>query len=930
MLKSLMQIKRIFMIKNVLRGVDHLSFTAFFILKICFVSVLVFPLPSFSQLPDGFVDEMSPSSWDHIAGFVFDEENRMYAWERAGRLYKVENDKKTEPPILDISEEVAFFLDHGMLAVALHPNFTNNGYVYLNYAVDRHHLLRFGTTAYDPNRNATHEASIGRLTRYTLDKNKNFSEVVPGSRKVLIGTEKTNGVPLLHGSHGIGDLLFGVDGSLLVAYGDGSSFEADDAGSHPTSYYLQALADGIISEKENVGAYRSQLVDCHNGKILRIDPETGEGLPSNPFYDPEAPSAPRSRVWALGLRNPFRMSLVPGTGEHDPELGQPGELMVSDVGAIRWEELNHITRAGQNFGWPLWEGFEKNAGFRNQARYNLDAPNPLACESHFYFHDLVVDSLQNQLPHWLNPCDSSREIKGNIPLFTHRWPVFAYNNVNGNPPARTEVAAFDNEGKMYGASISQAIPDFEGEILEGICIIDGAFGTQSQFSQPYQDAYFFADYGGWIKALWRDSLGNPAKIEPFHEGPGKVTHLDFHPGNGCLYYIDYKEKQLHKVCFDVDPAPLLNLFYDRDYGPSPLTVFFDASSSRDPEGQPISFLWKLGDGTSRSESSFSHTFLAEDGAPKAFRVSLTLTDSAGKSRSKEVTISVNNTPPQLAFSSFQDGDYYAMDGISLLPLEAEVFDLEHAGSELSYSWQLFLHHNSHFHPELADTNRSSFAYISPAGCTTGETFYYRISLSVADAAGLSSQIDGILLPNCDSLFSGIELSVAFVQPQMELHWEVEKEKHAKISRIEVQRAPDRLHFQTLGEVVLLGENQQIYPYGFSDFAPLPGKNVYRLKLFTTDGKYNFSQMVESTAYDGSGIQVFPNPATAVLAFRFEEMKGNAVFELFDLQGKIVMQTSWQGQGKSFRQLSVAEIQSGMYYYRIQNGGSKTAGKVIIK
>lgn len=907
------------------------SFIYLFSLPASRLSFLLLLLPSlaYCQLPEGFIDEVTPSEWDHIAGFVFDEENSMYAWERAGRLYRVIDDQKVEPPILDISEEVAFFLDHGLLGVALHPNFLNNGYVYLNYAVDRHHLIHFNTPAYDPAKSSTHNASIGRLTRYTLDKNKDFAEVIPGSRKILIGTDKTNGVPLLHGSHGVGDILFGKDGSLLVAYGDGSSFEAPDAGSHPTSYYAQALWDGIITEKENIGAYRSQLPDCLNGKILRLDPETGEGLPGNPFFDPSAPEAARSRVWAMGLRNPYRMSLVPGTGEHDPSLGEPGELLVADVGAIKWEELNHVTEPGQNFGWPLWEGFMENNDYRSQSKLNLDAPNPLACEDFYFFHDLVINPQKNQLPFWSNPCDPAKEISVDIPRFVHKGPVFAYNNIKGNPPVKTQVGVFDVSGKYHGASLDTAVAGFQGDLFEGVCIIDGAFGRGSQFPEAYQNAYFFADYDGWVKAMWFDSLRNPIRVESFHEAPGKIIHLDFHPENGCLYTIDYKEEQLHKICFDTDPAPLVNLFYDRNHGPSPLTVRFDASSSRDPEGQPITFLWDMGDGNTQRESAFSYTFEATDGLPTPFKVSLTVTDSAANSRTRNVIISVNNTPPQAAFSSFQDGDYYAMESINILPLEATVFDLEHQGSELSYAWQVQLQHNTHFHPEPIDTNRSTVAYISPAGCEAEEIFFYHVELTVEDAAGLSTHISAVLLPNCDSLFSDVMLSAAFEPNEVNLSWEVQVEAHAAIERIELERAPDRLHFEKLATIPLQAAGSSTQSYVFQDLNPLLGKNVYRLKIFTADGKYAFSHTAEIQAYEGLGITLYPNPTYGVLAFRFEEMKGKAAFELYSLQGKRILSQAWEGQGKQFRQLSVSHFRPGMYYYRIQNGSTTKSGKISI-
>ena len=73
------------------------------------------------------------------------------------------------------------------------------------------------------------------------------------------------------------------------------------------------------------------------------------------------PASNASRVWVLGLRNPFRWSFVPGTGSTDPAAGDPGLLLLGDVGWSTWEELNLSRTGGENFGWPCYEGSPRNA-----------------------------------------------------------------------------------------------------------------------------------------------------------------------------------------------------------------------------------------------------------------------------------------------------------------------------------------------------------------------------------------------------------------------------------------------------------------------------------------------------------------------------------------------------------------------------------------
>ena len=123
-------------------------------------------------------------------------------------------------------------------------------------------------------------------------------------------------------SHAGGALAFGPDGALYVSIGEGTSFDATD----PRTLSVQNI-------------------DSLSGKILRIDPLTGLGLPDNPFVEPgDDLSANQSKVYQLGLRNPFSMGFT-----------QDGRLFISNTGWFSWEEIES-GNAGANFGWPYFEG----------------------------------------------------------------------------------------------------------------------------------------------------------------------------------------------------------------------------------------------------------------------------------------------------------------------------------------------------------------------------------------------------------------------------------------------------------------------------------------------------------------------------------------------------------------------------------------------
>jgi hypothetical protein len=397
--------------------------------------------------------------------------------------------------MLDISEEVGAWEDHGMLGFALDPNFRANGYIYLLYVVDRYYLLNFGSPNYNPNSNAYFDATIGRITRYTCRSSDDFNSVDLSSRLILLGETRQTGIPIVSDTHGVGSLVFGEDGTLLVSVGDGASANAfpDNGGAQTVSYAPQALSDGIIRAKEDVGSFRSQLVDCLNGKILRLDPATGNGLPSNPYYDPANPRAPRSRVWAMGFRNPCRMTLKPNTGSHFPPDGNPGVIYVGNVGWNTWESIKIVTGPRMNFGWPIFEGLSVEPTYGGVAgtTYNQDAPNPLypasGCSRYFSFADLVKEDtlVASEQPPFNNPCNSLQKIPSSIPQFLHNRPVLDWNHTS----AITRTPIYDGSGHAQTANVGANGSPVSGTQFQGNCSIGGTWYTATNVPVAYRNRY---------------------------------------------------------------------------------------------------------------------------------------------------------------------------------------------------------------------------------------------------------------------------------------------------------------------------------------------------------------------------------------------------------------------------------------------------------
>jgi glucose/arabinose dehydrogenase len=279
------------------------------------------------------------------AQFSADGRN-LYIAEKDGLVRVMRDGVMQTAPFIDIRNQVNNASDRGLLDIALHPNFAANPYIYLLFTYDPPEVYQnSGLAGPDQVGNRA-----GRLTRVTADAVTNYTTAVPGSQVILLGSNSTwnnfNGsidstndllappaglnpdgsyirdfIASDSQSHSVGSLAFSTDGSLFVSIGDGASYNSVDP-----------------------RATRVQDLDSLSGKILRIDPLTGQGLPSNPFYNND-PNSNRAKVYQSGLRNPFRISVNP----------QTGRLIVGDVGWTQWEEINSAS-AGANFGWPYYEG----------------------------------------------------------------------------------------------------------------------------------------------------------------------------------------------------------------------------------------------------------------------------------------------------------------------------------------------------------------------------------------------------------------------------------------------------------------------------------------------------------------------------------------------------------------------------------------------
>jgi len=287
-------------------------------------------------VPPGFTVQQVAGGLVNPTTIAFAADGRMFVAEQRGTVRVFVNGVLQPSFFIDLRNEVAGAGYRGLLGLTLDPQFLTNRRVYLSYTVDP----TFGEPD-EPDSVPT----FSRLTRYsgTMQSGGNIADLA--TRTVLIGAQPNQGIVACW-AHTIDALHFGPDGKLFVSAGDGGHYEFADAGGNDP----QCFQPPLFAPDQDLGAFRAQYLNSMNGKVLRIDPETGAGLSSNPYWNGD-PLSNRSRVWVSGLRNPFRFCVRPTANTQ-----VPGTLYIGDVGWDSFEEIDISNSGGENFGWPCDEG----------------------------------------------------------------------------------------------------------------------------------------------------------------------------------------------------------------------------------------------------------------------------------------------------------------------------------------------------------------------------------------------------------------------------------------------------------------------------------------------------------------------------------------------------------------------------------------------
>src|SRR3954470_6139721 len=295
-----------------------------------------------ATLPSGFQESVVFSGLTSPTNFRFASDGRVFVAQKNGLILSFPSLSSSTPTVVaDLRTEVDDYWDRGLLGLALDPSFPASPYVYALYTRDAP-LGGSPPTWNDacpapPGPTTDGCVVSGRLRGLTL------SGGVATSTKVLL-----DGWCQEYPSHSQGDLAFGPDGYLYVSSGEGASFTYADFGQGggsagsptpktPCGDPPAGVGGSMNPPTAEGGALRAQSVRrpagepvLLNGAVLRLDPSTGAGAPTNPLASSSDANA--RRLVAYGLRNPYRFALRPGTND----------LWIGDVGWADWEEIDRV------------------------------------------------------------------------------------------------------------------------------------------------------------------------------------------------------------------------------------------------------------------------------------------------------------------------------------------------------------------------------------------------------------------------------------------------------------------------------------------------------------------------------------------------------------------------------------------------------------
>jgi len=651
-------------------------------------------------LPSGFRDTAMPfEGLDEPTAMRIAPNGKVFVAEKSGKLLVYDSLSDPTPTLFaDLRTEVFNAQDRGLLGLALDPRFDEgHPYVYVLYAYD--HQLgegapppRWGEAGEDgdycpepPGANTDGCVISGRLTRLTAEGDH---------------AEEAEGEPLedvlaedwcqQFSSHSVGALQFDAEGDLWASGGEGGSFENVDFGQYgwpepnPCGDPPAGVGGEELPEDSEGGSLRAQNPRNLSGSVIRIDPETGEGVPGNPMY--ASSNQDERRIVGYGFRNPFRFAIDPTTGE----------AYVGNVGSSIYEEIDRFAPSpgsAYNSGWPCYEGPERRRPYEELGVCERLYEEPEVTSTPFYY-------------------------------YVHRAGVTPEDPCPYEPGAAISGLAF-YEGGSYPEAYDGAL--FFSDSVRG-CIYAIRAGDDGR-PDPSTVAPFLTEGG----------LYPGVDIET---GPGGDLYYVSLFGEG------YGPGAIHRISYDPDLPHGRLKAESPTSGPAPLTVEFSAAESTDPQGETLEYEWDLdGNGVFEAPttaSTKSETY--EDGSENA-TAAVRVVDENSHQSIDQVTVYPGDTPPVPEIEEPSEGLEWSVgqeiefSGSATDSEEVETENPEGAVPPERLYWRSRLYHcpggpeSCHAHPLEVFSGVRGGALVAP---DHGLPSHIELTLTATDARGLSA------------------------------------------------------------------------------------------------------------------------------------------------------------------------------------------------
>ncbi|MEV6637476.1 PQQ-dependent sugar dehydrogenase [Actinoplanes sp. NPDC051470] len=533
--------------------------------------------------------------------------------------------------------------EEGLQGVGVDPGFATNRFIYLYYSPP---LSTPGGAAPPTGSQADWDRFTGHLnlSRFTLNADNTLNT---GSEAVVLQVPNDRGMCC----HVGGDIDFDAAGNLYLTTGDDTNpFESN--GYSP----LDERTDRNPSyDAQRTAANTNDL----RGKLLRVK-VNANGTYSIPGGNMFAPGTPNTRpeIYAMGFRNPFRMSVDKATGvvylgDYGPDAGG-GDANRGPGGQV---EFNRITSPGF-FGWPYCTGTNTGNEVYNEWNFAAGTTGPK--------YNCAGGATNNSFRNTGQPT---------LPGARPAWIRYGF---EGSPPEFGGGSESPMGGPVYRYNASLDSP--------------------VKFPQSLDGKYFAGEYGRrWIKAITLGADGSRGAIEDFPWTGTQVMDMAFGP-DGALYVLDYGTGADDQALWRVEyigggnRAPVAKASSDKTSGPAPLTVAFSSAGSSDPEGGALTYRWAFGDGTTSTAANPAKTYTATG----TFTPTLTVTDPTGLTATASLVVTVGNTAPTVRFTTPGDGRLFSFG--DAVPYSVTVTDPEDGAvdcTRVSVAYELG--HDSHQH-----------------------------------------------------------------------------------------------------------------------------------------------------------------------------------------------------------------------------------------